>query len=319
MEETRRKKSRNRYAFMALMVIIGFGLYYYYSQERGSEKPPELTVLMNDQVRREAVLGSYEWKSGRRIILADADHPANFTYQESSTLEASDGQRIYLSALSDDSRSIPANVLSIQVFERGNPLKMADADYQVNGETIVLNIREASGDYVYLVHMEYGDKGNAQYGIHVLVDDASYPVEDLKKMRIPYVGNHGMVGEILSKLPRPGSGYAQRYLALKTQAEPYGIICYYEPVEEMAGSLMMPEETSENAVYLNMEKNALVLFSLIGNVEHVTFKVRNTPSPGELKDFEYQGAATFSRQDLAEKYGDLENILDDQELFKNRG
>src|SRR5699024_10620696 len=131
----------------------------------------------------------------------------------------------------------------------------------------------------------------------------------------PYVGNHGKVGAILSELPVPGSGYVQHYLGLKTESRPYGVIVYYEPKEELSGNIIMPIDDPANEIYLNMEKNALVLLSLIDNADEITFKVSNTPSKGQLEDKEYKSSVSFSETELTEKYGSLEEILDNREIF----
>lgn len=297
-----------------ILLLAGFGLYSYFSRAGEEAKPPVLNVLMNNSIRREAVLGSYEWHSGDKIVLADSDHPAMFEYDETSTLEASKGQKIYMSVAQNEGE-MPHTISSFEVYRKGSSEKLQDASYSVNGDTIVLDIQEASGDYVYKILMDYGDMGEADYGLNVLVDQQSFSMEKLKSLKTPYVGNHGKVGAILGELPVPGSGYVQHYLGLKTESEPYGVIVYYEPKEELSGNIIMPEEEPANEIYLNMEKNALVLLSLIDNAEEVTFKVRTTPSKGQLEDKEYKTSMTFSETELSEKYGSLENILDNKEIF----
>src|SRR5699024_8300758 len=113
---------------------------------------------------------------------------------------------------------------------------------------IVLNIQESSGDYVYMIRMDYGDKGEADYGLNVLVDQQSFSVEKLKSLKKPYVGDHGKVGAVVNELPVPGSGYVQQYLGLKTEKEPYGVIVYYEPKEELSGNIIMPVAEPANEI-----------------------------------------------------------------------
>ena len=309
-----RKSSQKIFMGVLILLLAGFGLYSYFSRAGEEAKPPVLNVLMNNSIRREAVLGSYEWHSGDKIVLADSDHPAMFEYDETSTLEASKGQKIYMSVAQNEGE-MPHTISSFEVYRKGSSEKLQDASYSVNGDTIVLNIQEASGDHVYKILMDYGDRGEADYGLNVLVDQQSFSMEKLKSLKTPYVGNHGKVGAILGELPVPGSGYVQHYLGLKTEKEPYGVIVYYEPKEELSGNIIIPEEEPANEIYLNMEKNALILLSLIDNAEEVTFKVRNTPSTGQLEDKEYKTSMTFSETELTDRYGSLENILDNKEIF----
>jgi len=317
MAEIRKKTRRNIGMGIVTLILFSFVLFVILDQMQDESKPPTIHVLLNDDVRREALLGTYEWKSGNEIISADSDHPSKFIYEEKHTLEASKGQKVYMS-ISSDQGYIPIDVRDFEVYPRGSTEKLKDADYSINGDTLVLHVEEDSGDYVYLLIMDYGDRGDAVYGVNIIVDQQSFPVNDLKKLETSYVGNHGKVGEILSKLPMPGSGYAQRYLALKTGGEPYGVVAYYEPLEEFSGNLIFPSENPVNNVYINMEKNALALFSLIDNAGFVTFKVKQTPSEGELEDRDYDGDATFTREELIEKYGSLEDILDNDKIFSVR-
>jgi len=313
-----RKSSQKIFIGALILLLAGFGLYSYFNRAGEEAKPPVLNVLMNNSIRREAVLGTYEWRSGDKIVLADSDHPAMFEYDETSTLEASKGQKIYMSVAQNEGE-MPHTISSFEVYRKGSSEKVQDASYSVNGDTIVLNIQESSGDYVYKILMDYGDRGEADYGLNVLVDQQSFSMEKLKSLKTPYVGNHGKVGAIVNELPVPGSGYVQHYLGLKTEKEPYGVIVYYEPKEELSGNIIMPEEEPANEIYLNMEKNALILLSLIDNADEVTFKVRSTPSTGQLEDKEYKTSMTFSETELSEKYGSLENILDNKEIFPSVG
>ncbi len=313
-----RKSSQKMLIGAVILILVGFGIYSYFNQAGIEEKPPVLNVLMNNSIRRQAVLGSYEWHGGDKIVLADSDHPAMFEYDETSTLEASKGQKIYMSVAQNEGE-MPHTISSFEVYRKGSSEKVQDASYSVNGDTIVLNIQEASGDYVYKILMDYGDRGEADYGLNVLVDQQSFSMEKLKSLKTPYVGNHGKVGAVVNELPVPGSGYVQRYLGLKTEKEPYGVIVYYEPKEELSGNILVPEEEPANEIYLNMEKNALILLSLIDNADEVTFKVRSTPSTGQLEDKEYKTSMTFSETELSEKYGSLENILDNKEIFPSVG
>ena len=317
MDEMKKKTSRNIGMGIVTLLLFSFVLFVILDQTQNKSKPPTVHVLINDDIRREALMGTYEWKSGGRNVIADADHPSRFTYEEKHTLEASKGQKVYMS-ISSDEGYMPIEVIDFEVYTKGSTDKLKDANYSINGDTLVLHVEEDSGDYVYLLIMDYGDHGNAVYGVNIIVDQQSFPVDELKKLHTPYVGNYGKVREILSNLPKPGSGYTQRYLALKTGAEPYGVVAYYEPLEEFSGNLIFPTENPVNNVYINMEKNALVLFSLIDNAGIVTFKVKQTPSEGELEDRDYDGEVSFSKEKLIEKYGALEDILDNDEIFSGR-
>ncbi|HSL85480.1 MAG TPA: hypothetical protein VK861_00935, partial [Bacteroidales bacterium] len=48
--------------FGAIIVLLGIGVTWYANRENNWEKPPAMIVLMNNEVRREALLGTYEWR-----------------------------------------------------------------------------------------------------------------------------------------------------------------------------------------------------------------------------------------------------------------
>ena len=151
----------------------------------------------------------------------------------------------------------------------------------------------------------------------MLVDVVEYDVEKLRTLKTPYVGNASKVSEAVSALPLPGSGYVQRYISLETEIEPYGITVYYEPKEELTNLLQYPEAEPVNEIYRVMEKNALVLLSLVENADEITFKVKNAPSEGKLEMSSYDGSLKFTREELTEKYGPLDHILSREDLFRH--
>jgi len=307
--------NRRGIQYMALILLVLAGIFVY-TELKGQlmTKPPELKAFLSDEVQREALLGSYEWSSLGRSVIADSDHPANFAYMEENTVTASSGQRLYLTPLVE-SEKVPYVIQSIAVSEIGKPDSEMQLEFSINGDAAVITIPEKSGAFVYSILVDYVEKGDAMYGLEVLVDVRTFDVDKLLSLRTPYVGNASRVSEIVGELPLPGSGYLQRYISLDTEREPYGITVYYEPKEEMKNLLQYPESQPENTIYQGMEKNALVLLSLVENAGRVTFKVKNEPSEGMLDKSSYDGSLTFNREELTEKYGPLNHILSREDLF----
>jgi aspartokinase len=57
-----------------------------------------------------------------------------------------------------------------------------------------------------------------------------------------------------------------------------------------------------------MEKNALVLFCMIDNLNEVTFAFRSSKSDGKLDTTKYDTKFNFSRASIQEQFGDLSVI-----------
>ena len=307
--------NRRGIVYMALIVAVLGGIYLYTElQSQIMTKPPELKAFLSDEMQKEAQMGTYEWRFLGRSVIADSDHPANLTYTEESRITASSGQRLYLTPLVE-SEKVPYEIISAAVSEKEKPETEVKLDFTINGDAAVISIPEGSGTYVYSLQVDYLEKGDAVYGLEVLVDVVEYDVEKLRTLKTPYVGNASKVLEAVSALPLPGSCYVQRYISLETEIEPYGITVYYEPKEELTNLLQYPEAEPVNEIHRVMEKNALVLLSLVENADKITFKVKNEPSEGMLEKSSYDGSLKFTREELTEKYGPLDHILSREDLF----
>ncbi len=307
--------NRRGIVYMALIVAVLGGIYLYTElQSQIMTKPPELKAFLSDEIQKEAQMGTYEWRFLGRSVIADSDHPANFTYTEESRIAASSGQRLYLTPLVQ-SEKVPYEIISAAVSEKGKPETEVKLDFTINGDAAVVSVPEGSGDFVYTILVDYEEKGKAVYGLEVLVDVLTYDVDKLLSLRTPYTGNASRLLEIVGELPLPGSGYLQRFLSLDTEMASYGITVYYEPKEELRNLLQYPTSEPENAVYQAMEKNALALLSLVENAGKITFQMKNEPSEGDLDQSSYEKRLSFTREELTEKYGPLENILSREDLF----
>lgn len=122
---------------------------------------------------------------------------------------------------------------------------------------------------------------------------------DLIKYKGSYVGDNSSVGNIIKSLP------ASEYNAgfrLQTSKEPYEIILNYKANEKL-GEENYNKFWSDKKANKLLEKNAVVLLSLITNAEVIKFNVDNI---GE-ESYEY------NRKSLEQKYGSLEKLFTDND------
>lgn len=117
--------------------------------------------------------------------------------------------------------------------------------------------------------------------------------ERLLEYKDSYVGDNSKVGNIIASLP------ANEYIKgfeLQTKSEPYGINIKYNNFGNMEvkfedGTLI------SNSFGQVIKKNAMVIFSLVKNVDVITFTIDN--------DLEY----TYKRDELGKSNNKLQDIV----------
>nr|WP_278305840.1 DUF4825 domain-containing protein [Caloramator quimbayensis] len=133
----------------------------------------------------------------------------------------------------------------------------------------------------------------------------------MSKHKTPYLGNNSKVSAIINCLPLPSKNYIQRYMSLDTKEKPLGLTVYYEKQEGSAG------QNLNASSYTIMEKNALVLFAMIKNLDEIKFAYRDSKSTGSLDTSKYSVIFSYKRRDIENTYGNTASMYDNLELLKN--
>jgi hypothetical protein len=145
----------------------------------------------------------------------------------------------------------------------------------------------------------------ASPAVRISMDD----LDALSAMRTPYIGNSNAVGEIIYALPKIDMEHTQRFFSIGDDYgaghAPFTLTVYYEP---------NGAETSDIRNTALMQRNSVLLFSLIDNLEEINHAFRSTPSDGELDKAAYISRVTHSKNDIA---GYLTIIGLSWEAFKN--
>ena len=134
-----------------------------------------------------------------------------------------------------------------------------------------------------------------------------YNLTEIAKHKTPYIGAYSKVSAIVGNLPIPNKLFNQRYISLITEERPYGLNVFYEVKEESLNSSEWSTTISSDAVYDELEKNALILFCMIDNLDEITFGFRNSKSEGTLDSSKYEYPFSFKRSSF-ESYGDLSEL-----------
>jgi hypothetical protein len=127
---------------------------------------------------------------------------------------------------------------------------------------------------------------------------------DLMKYKGSYVGDNSAVRNIIAELP--ANVYSAGF-SLQTNKKPYGIIINYKENQNL-GSEDYNNFWNNKKPNEILEKNAVILFSLIQNSYTIEFNVDNIGK----KSYKY------NRKVLERKYGgDFKKILKNETSFKN--
>ncbi|MNC19657.1 hypothetical protein D3C75_675920 [compost metagenome] len=192
-------------------------------------------------------------------------------------------------------------------YDRGQQLKAARYEDRDNGIAITF-VYSATDDRLVWVLGGYTSDPPPD-GIRSL-----YPLEKITAYKTPYIGDASKVSQIAGRLPVPHRNFTQRFMALQTSQQPYGLTLYYEAAAPASGSPasnpVIPPDDSAARFGKVMRSNALVLFSMIGNLDQVTCSFRPDMSGSELDQSAYPVSYTFRRADFT-RYGDLSDLSAD--------
>lgn len=137
----------------------------------------------------------------------------------------------------------------------------------------------------------------------------NYDLIEIAKHKTPYIGDSGRVTAIVGNLPVPDEYFKQQYISMKTTVRPYHLTIYHEPASDTEAEVVWPRIA--NYVFeSNLNKNALVLFSMIDNLDEVTFAFRDSQSYGKLDMEEYEEFFTFQREPFEKEFGALSALGD---------
>jgi beta-lactamase regulating signal transducer with metallopeptidase domain len=283
-----------------------------------NDNPPKIYISAEGMKTKVALIGTYSWKNRGVNIQADSDQPTNFNYKSDNIVNVNVGQQIVIGTqkLKSD-KKYDFKIKDIVIYKVGllEEVLMDKGRYD-NGNYYSTPLEQ--GEYIYSLTLNYEDKGTVNYGFVVRVDMISYNLEEIYKYKTPYIGNNSKVSAIVSNVPAPSKDFNQKYISLETKNKPYKLNVYYEAKKDSLYSGEWPVIDINNINYSNMEKNALVLFSMIGNMDEVTFAFRNSESEGSLDTSKYNATASFKRENIETIYGDLSALAENSGLLQDK-
>lgn len=293
----------------------------------GRTSPPGVYISAEGVKTKEALIGTYSWKFRGGAVESDSDHPMNFAYGRENILDTTAEQQMVIGTQnlkSDKKYDFTLEQLTIYKDKRQVNPAMPEPSF-ANGN-LYLQAPPEQGEYIYCMVLDYGERGKASYGFVVRVDMPVYDLSEISECRTPYVGDSTKVIGIAGLLPSPDRDFRQQYISMITSSKPYKLTIFYEAREKNTNRTQWKIEKPDEGVDSIMEKNALVTFSMIGNLDEVTFAFRKSQSEGSLDESKYDTMYTYKRGPFEEKYGDLAvlgnsleklgNVLEDEQTVK---
>lgn len=276
-----------------------------------NRKPPNIYISTESGKTKDAIRGGYHWRFGNEYILTDTDHPNKFKYESQNIVSLSSGEKLIVSTQKlKSNKKYNFTLGTVEVYENGRLIEFDANDISYANGTLYLQVPKESGEYIYSLWLNYKNRGKANYGFVVRVDLPTYDLAAIKEYRTPYIGNHVKVGNIIGLLPLPSKYFKQQYMSMITSTKPYSLTVYYEGITNSSTS-------SDDPAYAYMQKNALVLFCMIDNLEEVNFAFRDTPSTGTLDTSKYITRFTSSRESIEYEFGDINKLSKDMDLLSD--
>jgi len=303
---------------MLLGLIVFGALYLGAVVEIEKDTPPNIYIASEMEKTKTALIGSYSWENKGKYIQADSDDPINFEYELDNIISAGGKEQLIISTqkLKKD-RQYDFTIEGIAVYKDNQLIELETSEpIFMNGDLYIQGPQDV-GEYIYVLVLNFKDKGTVSYGFVVRVDMLTYDLAEISKYKTPYVGDSSKVSAIARNLPVPQNYFKQQYISMQTSDEPYSLTIYYEPSSNIEYDSDWPIIKLDSVIETNSRTNALVIFCMIENVNEVTFAFRDSQSDGELDELKYNTTFAFSRASFVEKYGDLSVLGENLDLLED--
>jgi beta-lactamase regulating signal transducer with metallopeptidase domain len=280
--------------------------------------PPKIYISAEYVKTKVALTGSYSWKNRGGYIQADSDHPRNFQYKADNIASVTAKQRLIIGTQNiKKDKKYDFTIDEVSVYKKDKLIEFQAVEPSFMNGNLYLQGPPDAGEYIYFLKLNFKDKGTVTYGFVVRVDMMSYDLTEISKYKTPYVGDASKVSGIAGNLPIPNKYFVQQYTSMETSKKPYGLTIYYETAAQTGYEGLWPVVTSNSIIEINSKLNALVVFSMIDNVDEVTFAFRNSQSDEKLDESKYDTTFTFQRSSFEKIYGDLSVFRDNLDALQD--
>lgn len=233
---------------LLILIFVGYLLI------KDSSYTPELYVQTNSSVKIKCIKGGFTWNSFGKQTVADALAPTQMEYTKDSTIYVKPNEVLEFTN-SKNYNMYGKDMKSIDKYLNETVL----ATDSILKPSLQLIAPKNFGSYIYSITMDYLEKGTVQYGIKVVVTNDT---SELEPYVDTYLGDNVKVSQILNLLPY--NSY-RNGMELLTSKEPYSMIINYD-------NIILNKK--------DLEYNSLALFTLIKNVDSITYNIKNGETIG---------------------------------------
>lgn len=308
--------------FLITAVIIG-ALGLGASVQTKNDKPPKIYITAEEKntniyfsvegiKTKVGITGSYKWKYLGRSINVNAANLESFNYKDENILDTTTKQQIVIGTQKYNSdKKYEFSMDGISIYKAGKNIMTTNLKPSYEDGKLCLQIPQEAGEYIYSLKLNFKDKGIVNYGFVVRVDMANLSV--ITKYKTKYIGNNSKVGALAGLLPTPNKYFFQRYISMQTSNRPYELTVFYETKADDQYIGEWPITNTKGTLYSRLQKNALILFCMIDNLDVLTFAFRNSSSGrnSNLETSKYDTTFTFDRNVYEKKYGNLKLLGND--------
>ena len=138
----------------------------------GKDTPPNLYISAEEEKTKVALRGTYNWSYRGKHIHADSDHPVNFEYNPDNIVSVTSQQQLIISTqkLKADKKyyfTLEQNF----VYKDGQLVEPETVEPSYMNGDLYLQAPAEAGEYIYVLSLNFKDKGTVNYGFVVRVDD----------------------------------------------------------------------------------------------------------------------------------------------------
>lgn len=301
-------KSKLIIIFSAILVgfIIFGSLYLGAGVGSSKETPPNIYIDAEGEKTKVA------------LTQADSADPTSFQYKLDNVVSATAKEQLVIHTQKfKRDKEYDFTLEEMLVYKDNQLIEFETLEPSVVNSNLYIQAPPGTGEYIYTLRLNFKDKGKVTYGFVVRVDMLTYNLAEISKYRTPYVGDNTKVSHVAGLLPLPHKHFTQQYTSMKTSKKPYALTIYYEPASNIQYTGESPIGTRSDMIETNSKTNALVVFSMIDNLDEVTFAFRISQSEGKLDQSKYNNTFTFQRSYFEEKYGDLSVLGNNLDLLRD--
>jgi len=245
--------SKKKVIMLILIFITLIFLTVFLHHIKLSSIPPNLYIKTDSSLNIKCIKGGYNWNCLGVTKAVDAFSPDQMIYTDDNTIYVYPNQTLIF----NNSSAFKMYNEDVRCYDEKLNETLVDMDIVpaiMDIKSVSFNAPVKVGTYIYSITINYYHKGSVQYFIKIVV---TQDISSLEKYVNTYIGDNSKVNAILNLLPFSSN---KNGIQLNTSKQPFGITVNYSNI---------------NLSLNELEFNTLAIFTLIQNVDNITYNIEN--------------------------------------------